>query len=141
MLSKAAKCIASPGDYARKLGDGSIELLGHGSVCINSGGEKIYPEEVETLLKGHPDIYDVVAVGTAHSRFGQQVTAVVQQRTGHKAPDLANLCEFCRGQIADYKLPKAVIHVDQVPRTAVGKSEYRNILALAKERLASSGNS
>ena len=141
MLSKAAKCIASPGDYARKLGDGSIELLGHGSVCINSGGEKIYPEEVETLLKGHPDIYDVVAVGTDHSRFGQQVTAVAQPRTGLKAPDLANLCELCRGKIADYKLPKAVIHVDRVPRTAVGKADYRSILTLAKERLASSGNS
>jgi len=115
---------AVPGDHAKVAEDGTIVVLGRGSVSINSGGEKIYPEEVEKALKHHPSVYDAVVVGTPNERFGQQVTAVVQARAG-EVPDRDELTEFCAQHLARYKLPKAVIFVDEMVRSPSGKADYR----------------
>ncbi|MQY05640.1 acyl-CoA synthetase [Actinomadura macrotermitis] len=113
-----------PGDYASLEEDGTIVLLGRGSLMINTGGEKVYPEEVEVALKDHPDVYDVVVVGLPDERFGQRVAAVVAPRPG-TAPTLEELTEHCRGRLAGYKLPRTVKLVEEVQRTAVGKSDYK----------------
>jgi acyl-CoA synthetase (AMP-forming)/AMP-acid ligase II len=125
---------AVPGDHAKLAADGSIVVLGRGSVSINSGGEKIYPEEVEQALKHHPSVYDAVVVGTPNERFGQQVTAIVQARAGEVPPQL-ELIEFCAHHLARYKLPKAVIYVDEMVRSPSGKADYRWAARLALERL------
>jgi acyl-CoA synthetase (AMP-forming)/AMP-acid ligase II len=129
---------AVPGDHARIAGDGSIIVLGRGSVSINSGGEKIYPEEVEQALKHHPSVYDAVVVGTPNERFGEQVTAVVQAREG-EVPSPEELVTFCGRHLARYKLPKAVVFVDQMVRSPSGKADYRwaKKTALAQLGLAS----
>ncbi|MEU5877172.1 acyl-CoA synthetase [Spirillospora sp. NPDC047279] len=113
-----------PGDFATLEDDGTITLLGRGSLVINTGGEKVYPEEVEVALKDHPDVYDVVVVGLPDERFGQRVAAVVAPRPG-TAPALEDLVEHCRGRLAGYKLPRRLQLVDEVQRTAVGKSDYK----------------
>ncbi|HVN85991.1 MAG TPA: acyl-CoA synthetase [Candidatus Binatia bacterium] len=115
---------AVPGDHAKIAADGSIVVLGRGSVSINSGGEKIYPEEVEKALKHHPSVYDAVVVGTPSPRFGQQVTAVVQARAG-EVPSTDELIEFCANHLARYKLPKSVVFVDEMVRSPSGKADYR----------------
>ena len=112
------------GDFARREEDGTVSVLGRGSVSINSGGEKIHPEEVEAALLKHPDIFDVVVVGTPNERWGQQVTALVQMRAGATLSP-ADIRDHCRGLIADYKAPKEVLFVDAAPRTPVGKSDYK----------------
>ncbi|WP_018654012.1 acyl-CoA synthetase [Actinomadura flavalba] len=113
-----------PGDFASLEEDGTITLLGRGSLMINTGGEKVYPEEVEVALKDHPDVYDVVVVGLPDERFGQRVAAVIAPRPG-TAPTLEELTEHCRDLIAGYKLPRQITLVDEVQRTAVGKSDYK----------------
>jgi acyl-CoA synthetase (AMP-forming)/AMP-acid ligase II len=113
-----------PGDFARIEEDGMISLLGRGSVCINSGGEKIYPEEVEAALKQHPAVFDAVVVGTPNERWGEQVTALVQVRLGMSV-EAADVVAFSRTLVADYKSPKDVFFVDQVVRTPVGKADYQ----------------
>ncbi|WUI04536.1 acyl-CoA synthetase [Spirillospora sp. NBC_00431] len=113
-----------PGDFATLADDGTIVLLGRGSLVINTGGEKVYPEEVEVALKDHPDVRDAVVVGLPDERFGQRVGAVVAARPG-AAVTLAGLAEHCRGRLAGYKLPREIKMVDEVRRTAVGKSDYR----------------
>jgi acyl-CoA synthetase (AMP-forming)/AMP-acid ligase II len=113
-----------PGDMARVDADGTVVLLGRGSVSINSGGEKIYPEEVEAALKAHPDVFDAVVVGTPDARWGEKVTAVVQQRDG-AALDLDAVQAFCRDRIAGYKVPRALALVDQMVRSPSGKADYR----------------
>jgi len=115
---------AVPGDHARIEADGTIVVLGRGSVSINSGGEKIYPEEVEKALKQHPAVYDAVVVGTPHERFGEQVTALVQLRAGQVAA-AEEVIECAARHIARFKLPKAVIFVDEVVRSPSGKADYR----------------
>jgi fatty-acyl-CoA synthase len=115
---------AVPGDHAKVAEDGTIVVLGRGSVSINSGGEKIYPEEVEKALKHHPSVYDAVVVGTPSERFGQQVTAVVQARAG-EVPSKEELAEFCARHLARYKLPKEIIFVDEMVRSPSGKADYR----------------
>ncbi len=125
---------AVPGDHAKLAADGSITVLGRGSVSINSGGEKIYPEEVEQALKHHPSVYDAVVVGTPNERFGQQVTAVVQARAGEVPPE-KELIEFCAHHLARYKLPKVVLYVDEMVRSPSGKADYRWAAKLAFERL------
>ena len=95
-----------PGDFARLELDGTMTLLGRGSQCINSGGEKIYPEEVESALKGHPEVFDALVVGVADERWGQRVAAVVEPRPG-EAPTLEELVEHCRTKVAGYKVPRA----------------------------------
>ncbi|MCU1487462.1 MAG: acyl-CoA synthetase (AMP-forming)/AMP-acid ligase [Actinomycetia bacterium] len=117
-----------PGDFGMVEADGTIQLLGRGSQCINSGGEKIYPEEVEDALKGHPDVFDALVVGIPDDRFGERVAAVVANRPG-TSPTLADLADHCRQTIAGYKLPRQLTLVDAVKRTPAGKANY----AWAKE--------
>ncbi|GAB4684017.1 acyl-CoA synthetase [Mycobacterium avium subsp. hominissuis] len=111
---------AIPGDYALVEEDGTVTMLGRGSVSINSGGEKIYPEEVEGALKGHPDVFDALVVGVPDPRYGQHVAAVVQPR-----PSLAELDRFVRSEIAGYKVPRSLWLVDEVKRSPAGKPDYR----------------
>jgi acyl-CoA synthetase (AMP-forming)/AMP-acid ligase II len=115
---------AIPGDYAQVEEDGTVTLLGRGSVSINTGGEKVYPEEVEAALKGHPDVFDALVVGVPDQRYGQRVAAVVQPRPGHRPP-LGELDSCVRAAIAGYKVPRSVWYVDEVKRSPAGKPDYR----------------
>lgn len=126
---------AIPGDYAEVEADGSVTMLGRGSVSINSGGEKIYPEEVEAALKGHPDVFDALVVGVPDERFGQHVAAVVQAREGTQ-PTLASLDAFVRTEIAGYKVPRSLWLVDEVKRSPAGKPDYRWAKDTTEERQA-----
>ena len=126
---------AIPGDYAEVEEDGSVTMLGRGSVSINSGGEKIYPEEVEAALKGHPDVFDALVVGVPDPRFGQHVAAVVQPRQGAH-PTLAELDAFVRSEIAGYKVPRSLWFVDEVKRSPAGKPDYRWAKDQTEERAA-----
>lgn len=126
---------AIPGDYAEVEADGSVTMLGRGSVSINSGGEKIYPEEVEAALKGHPDVFDALVVGVPDERFGQHVAAVVQAREGSR-PTLAELDTFVRSEIAGYKVPRSLWLVDEVKRSPAGKPDYRWAKDTTEERAA-----
>ncbi len=115
---------AVPGDRAHVRADGTIELHGRDSVTINSGGEKIFAEEVEAALKAHDAVYDCVVAGRASERWGQDVVAVVQLRDGADPGEAALLAEAER-HVARYKLPKAFVFVDQVVRSPAGKADYR----------------
>jgi acyl-CoA synthetase (AMP-forming)/AMP-acid ligase II len=115
---------AVPGDRARLRADGTIELSGRDSVTINSGGEKIFAEEVEAALKANDAVYDCVVTGRASERWGQEVVAVVQLRAGQSPGEAALLAEAQR-HVARYKLPKAFVFVDEVVRTPAGKADYR----------------
>ena len=119
-----------PGDYATVEADGRITLLGRGSVSINSGGEKIFPEEVEAAVKSHADIYDAVVVGVPDERWGQRVAAVVQLRPG-VSPTLEELQAHCRARIAGYKVPRELHVVDRVQRSPSGKPDYPWATAIA----------
>ncbi|CAB4888384.1 unannotated protein [freshwater metagenome] len=123
-----------PGDMATVEADGSITLLGRGSVSINTGGEKVYPEEVEALLKAHPAVYDVLVVGVADERWGERVTAVVQFTEGTSV-SLEELDAHCRGQLAGYKIPRSLVVVDQIVRSPSGKADYRWAKATAAASL------
>ena len=114
---------AVPGDRARQREDGVVELLGRDSVCINSGGEKIFAEEVEAALGHHPDVYDAVVCGRPSAQWGQEVVAVVQLRDGavSGAGVEAALLAECEKHIARYKLPKAFVFVDEVVRSPAAK--------------------
>ncbi len=114
---------AVPGDFARIEEGNKITLLGRGSNCINTGGEKVYPEEVETALKSHPDVFDVLVVGIPDERFGQAVTAVVQPRDGVQ-PTLDDLNSHLRTLLSGYKLPRSLTLVPEIPRHATGKANY-----------------
>ena len=113
-----------PGDRARHLADGSIELLGRDSVTINSGGEKIFAEEVETALLSHPAVADVVVAGRPSERWGQEVVAVISLAEGADA-DAQDLIEHAANSIARYKLPKAVVFRPAIERSPAGKADYR----------------
>ncbi|UXA12913.1 acyl-CoA synthetase [Mycobacterium sp. SMC-8] len=126
---------AIPGDYAEVEADGTVTMLGRGSVSINSGGEKIYPEEVEAALKGHPDVFDALVVGVPDPRFGQHVAAVIQPREGAR-PTLAELDAFVRKEIAGYKVPRSLWFVDEVKRSPAGKPDYRWAKDTTEERPA-----
>jgi acyl-CoA synthetase (AMP-forming)/AMP-acid ligase II len=115
---------AVPGDFAQIESDGTITLLGRGSVSINSGGEKIYPEEVEQAVKDHPDVYDCVVIGVPDEKFGSRVAAIVEPRQG-RSPDLDGIQAHCRTKIAGYKIPRQLHIVDQVERAPSGKPDYR----------------
>lgn len=120
-----------PGDMAVAEADGTITLLGRGSVSINSGGEKIYPEEVELVLKGHPDVFDAVVVGVPDERWGEHVTAVIVPREG-TAPTVEDLNGYVKGRIAGYKAPREVVLVDEMVRSPSGKADYRWARATAR---------
>jgi acyl-CoA synthetase (AMP-forming)/AMP-acid ligase II len=124
-----------PGDYALLEADGRITLLGRGSVSINSGGEKVFPEEVEGALKSHPDVFDVLVVGVPDQRWGERVTALLQPRPG-KTPTLEDLRAHCRTYIAGYKVPRELLLVDEVPRLPNGKPDYRRAKERARELAA-----
>jgi fatty-acyl-CoA synthase len=114
---------AFPGDFAKVAADGALILLGRGSNCINTGGEKVFPEEVEEALKAHPVVEDCLVVGVPDERFGQRITAVLSLAEG-EALDEADLLAFARGRIAGYKLPRRLVVVDRVERTPSGKADY-----------------
>jgi fatty-acyl-CoA synthase len=119
-----------PGDKARLLADGRIELLGRDSVTINSGGEKIFAEEVERAVASHPAVYDVTVAGRPSERWGSEVVAIVQFAENRSATD-EELAQACQEHIADYKIPKAFIRVDKVVRSPSGKADYRWAKAIA----------
>ena len=119
-----------PGDKARFLEDGRIELLGRDSVTINSGGEKIFAEEVERAVASHPAVYDVVVTGRPSERWGNEVVAIVQFAENRSATD-DELAEACRAHIADYKVPKAFVRSDKIVRSPAGKADYRWAKAMA----------
>lgn len=123
---------AVPGDRARIEADGRLRLLGRDSVTINTGGEKVFAEEVEQALKHHPAVYDAVVVGTPHPRWGQQVTALVRLRGGEVASEAA-LLAVARTHIAPYKLPRRFLFVEEITRSPSGKADYRWAKARALE--------
>jgi fatty-acyl-CoA synthase len=115
---------AIPGDYARVEADGTITLLGRGSVCINTGGEKVFPEEVEEVLKLHPDVVDSTVVGVEDPKWGEAITAVVSLRCDRSVAE-ADLIAWTKQNLAAYKAPKRIIVVDQIVRSPSGKADYR----------------
>jgi acyl-CoA synthetase (AMP-forming)/AMP-acid ligase II len=121
-----------PGDLARPEADGTITVFGRGSQCINSGGEKIFPEEVERALKSHPDVFDAVVVGVPDERWGQRVSAVVQPRPG-RAPGLEELAAHARKHVAGYKVPRSLVLVDRIVRSPSGKPDYPWARRMAEE--------
>jgi len=127
---------AIPGDMARLNEDGTLTLLGRGSNCINSGGEKIYPEEVEAAIKSHPDAYDALVVGMPDERFGSCVTALVQLRESVLEPSLEEIHTACELRIGRYKLPRHVFYVDEVKRSPSGKPNYQWARREAEARMS-----
>jgi 3-oxocholest-4-en-26-oate---CoA ligase len=118
-----------PGDYATVELDGTITLLGRGSACINTGGEKVYPEEVELVLRAHPQVFDCVVVGVADDRWGEMVVALVEPAPG--GADDAALDAHCRDELAGYKRPKQYVFVDTLSRSPSGKADYKLLRELA----------
>jgi fatty-acyl-CoA synthase len=123
-----------PGDWAEVDLDGTVRLLGRGSQCINTGGEKVYPEEVEELLKLHPTVHDAAVVGVPDERFGEAITAIVEPEPGAEVVE-ADLIAHVKAHLAHYKAPKRVLAVDTVSRAANGKLDYRRLKALAVDAL------
>ncbi len=123
-----------PGDFARVERDGSLTFLGRGSICINTGGEKVFPEEVEEVLKCHPSVADAVVVGIRDEKFGEAITAVVQ-RVPSEALDEAELILHVKARLAGYKVPKHVIFVESTGRAANGKLDYTRTTAFAEQYL------
>jgi acyl-CoA synthetase (AMP-forming)/AMP-acid ligase II len=123
-----------PGDFATIDADGRITLLGRGSVCINTGGEKVFPEEVEEALKTHESVQDAVAVGLPDDKFGEAVTAIVEARPGADIDEAAVIAHV-KGKLAAYKAPKRVVVVETIGRAANGKVDYKRLKGEAQERL------
>ncbi|WP_407554346.1 acyl-CoA synthetase [Streptomyces sp. Pv4-95] len=119
------------GDMATVDEEGIVTVLGRGSQCINSGGEKVYPEEVEQALKSHPDVYDALVAGVPDERWGTRVAAVVQLRPEAAPLDLAGVQAHCRSRLAGYKIPRAVVFTDRIQRSPSGKADYRWAKAVA----------
>jgi len=115
---------ALPGDMATIEADGTIVLLGRGSTSINTGGEKVYCEEVESVLRGHPDIADAVVVGVPDAKWGERVVAVVRADAG-ATPTQPDVEAFCHEHLASYKVPRDLVLVDEVVRSPAGKPDYR----------------
>jgi fatty-acyl-CoA synthase len=113
------------GDQARLEDDGMMTVLGRGSTCINSGGEKIYPEEVEEVLRAHPAIHDAAVVGMPSTKWGEAVSAVVSLSKDMEPPSLDAVKEFCRDKLAGYKLPKVLKIVSKIHRSPAGKHDYK----------------
>ncbi|HEV3069325.1 MAG TPA: acyl-CoA synthetase [Streptosporangiaceae bacterium] len=117
------KRYAVPGDLARLEADGTVTLLGRGSTCVNTGGEKVFPEEVEGALKSCPDVFDALVIGIPDELLGQRVAALVQLREG-RAADLPAIEAHVRGQVAGYKVPRSIWLVGAISRGAAGKPDY-----------------
>jgi fatty-acyl-CoA synthase len=122
-----------PGDYAAVNPDGTLHLLGRGSVVINTGGEKVYPEEVEEVLKQLPSIADAVCVGLPDERFGEIICAVVEPADGSEV-DVDGAIEYVRAHLARYKAPRRIVVVDSIGRSPAGKVDYRRLRDLALQR-------
>ncbi|GAM44735.1 fatty-acyl-CoA synthase [Nocardia seriolae] len=127
------KRYVAPGDYARYEADGTVTLLGRGSECVNTGGEKVFPEEVETALESHPDVFDALVIGVPHERFGQAVAALVQPRP-NAALALDELDAHLRTKVAGHKAPRGYWLVDEVMRQPSGKADYPAAKRYAAER-------
>ena len=123
-----------PGDYAMVEADGALTLLGRGSVCINTGGEKVFPEEVEESLKLHPSIHDAVAVGLRDEKFGEIIVAVVEPMPDASV-DEADVIAHVKGRLASYKAPKRVVPIDTIGRAANGKVDYKRLKSYAADEL------
>jgi fatty-acyl-CoA synthase len=123
-----------PGDFATVEADGSLTLLGRGSQVVNTGGEKVFPEEVEEALKRHPAVYDAVVVGVPDERFGERICAIVEVAPGASTPTLGEISKHVRGLLADYKAPRELV-LAPVARSPNGKVDYKAAKALALERL------
>jgi len=121
-----------PGDWAEVETDGTVKLLGRGSQCINTGGEKVYPEEVEEALKLHPSVADAAVVGLPDERFGQAICALVEPEPGHEV-DAAALIAHVKERLAAYKAPKQVVPVTSIGRAANGKLDYKHLTSHALE--------
>ncbi|WP_406145140.1 acyl-CoA synthetase [Streptomyces anulatus] len=119
------------GDMATVDADGIVTVLGRGSQCINTGGEKVYPEEVEQALKSHPDVYDALVAGIPDERWGNRVAAVVQLRQNIEALTLEAVQAHCRTRLAGYKIPRALVLADRIQRSPSGKADYRWAKAVA----------
>jgi acyl-CoA synthetase (AMP-forming)/AMP-acid ligase II len=126
---------AVPGDFAVVEADGAITLLGRGSVCINTGGEKVFPEEVEEILKRHPAVADAVVVGVPDERFGESVTGLVELRAGAGDPGEAELIGHVKGLLAHYKAPRRLFVIATIGRAPNGKVDYKGLRARAVELL------
>ena len=124
-----------PGDHATVDADGTVRLLGRGSACINTGGEKVFPEEVEAELRKHPSVFDCLVVGVPDDRFGERVVALVQLADG-RGLDEPELMEWCRRTLARYKAPRRFLAVDSLDRSAAGKANYAALRRRAGELLA-----
>jgi 3-oxocholest-4-en-26-oate---CoA ligase len=126
-----------PGDFARVNADGTLHLLGRGSVCINTGGEKVFPEEVEEVLKVHSDVADAVCVGIPDDRFGEVICAVIEPSADASANGFNqdDVIASVAARLAKYKTPRHVILVDSIGRSPAGKVDYQNLTAIARERL------
>ncbi len=124
-----------PGDFAEVNADGSLKLLGRGSVCINTGGEKVFPEEVEEALKTHPGVRDAVAVGLPDPRFGETICAVVEPQEGKETPTLAELSDHVKLHLAAYKAPRNLVIVDSIRRAPNGKVDYKRLKTWAADEL------
>ena len=122
-------------DFATVEADGTMHLLGRGSVCINTAGEKVFVEEVEEALKRHPQVRDAVCVGIPDPRFGETVCAVVEASDGVVTIDSAAVIAHVRSQLAGYKTPKDVVVVNSINRAPSGKVDYATLRVLARERL------
>ncbi len=120
-----------PGDFAEVNEDGSLKLLGRGSVCINTGGEKVFPEEVEEALKTHPGVRDAVAVGLPDPRFGETICAVVEPQEGKETPTLEELSAHVKQHLAAYKAPRNLVIVDSIQRAPNGKVDYKRLKGVA----------
>lgn len=125
-----------PGDWVRVEDDGSLTLLGRGSNCINTAGEKVYPEEVEEALKFHQGVADALVVGIDDERWGQSITAVVQMKPGFDL-DENEMREFSRSHLAAYKIPKRILSKTDLERAPNGKADYKTIRVFAETTLAS----
>jgi 3-oxocholest-4-en-26-oate---CoA ligase len=119
-----------PGDLASVEADGTIVVHGRGSASINSGGEKIFPEEVEAAVKSHPEVFDAIVVGLPDDRFGERVAVAVQVKRGSPTPSLDDLQSHCRSLLAGYKLPRQLVVTDEIPLTAAGKPDAKAARAL-----------
>ncbi|MFI6010225.1 acyl-CoA synthetase [Streptomyces sp. NPDC051243] len=113
------------GDMATVDAEGVVTVLGRGSQCINTGGEKVYPEEVEQALKSHPDVYDALVAGVQDAKWGHHVAAVVQLRADAARPSLADIQAHCRSHLAGYKIPRQLVITDSIRRSPSGKADYR----------------
>jgi len=123
---------AVPGDHARADENGVVTLLGRGSVSINTGGEKVYPEEVEAVLKAHSRVFDAVVVGVPDTRWGERIVAVVAARRREDPPALDELQSHARASLAGYKVPRELVVVDAIVRSPSGKPDYRWARAAAR---------